>query len=365
MEEREFWIALNAVSGMGAGQKLRLINELGSAEEIFRAKAKAASWSECRPLFIQNLQFADPEAIVRQEEKKAHLAKAAIITLLDTAFPQLLREIYDPPLALYVKGSLPQDMSRSLSIVGSRRATHYGQLVTERISRDLVACGFLIVSGLARGIDTIAHRSALASAGETIAVLGCGLDIAYPPENKNLMEQIANQGAVLSEFPFGTEPHKMNFPIRNRIISGISAGVLIIEAGEKSGALITANCALEQGREVLAIPGNIYSPTSRGTNQLIKQGARLVEGVEDILEELGISAGEHSSGTAGSQSPPSNIKLTREEGKIYALLSYDPVPIDVIIQKSGLCPQDIHTILLTLEMKGIIKQLPGKLFIRV
>ncbi|MEW6378391.1 MAG: DNA-processing protein DprA [bacterium] len=364
MEEREYWIALNAVSGMGAGQKLRLINELGSAQEIFRLKSRAASWPECRPLFLQNLQFADPEAIIRQEEKKAHLAKAIIITLLDSEFPHLLKEIYDPPLALYVKGSLPDDMSRSIAIVGSRRATYYGQMVTERISQELVASGFLIVSGMARGIDTIAHRSALTGGGKTIAVLGSGIDVAYPPENKNLMERIIANGAVISEFPFGTEPHKMNFPIRNRIISGIPRGVLIVEAREKSGALITANCALEQGREVFAIPGNIYSPSSRGTNQLIKQGARLVEGIEDILEELGIAPINRQAQMADSSQTP-KMKLDQEESKIYALLSYDPVPIDVIIQKSGLYPQDIHTILLTLEMKGIIKQLPGKLFIRV
>jgi len=367
LEEREFWIALNAISGMAARQKLRLINVFGSPQEIFRSKVKVASLPECRPLFVQNLQACSPEAIVTQEEKKAQLAGVKIITLKDTEFPSLLKEIIDPPLALYVKGTLPADMKISLSIVGSRRATYYGQLVTERITQGLLPYGFWIVSGLARGIDSIAHHCALQGGGKTIAVMGSGLDVVYPPENKNLMERIAESGAVISEFPFGTEPHQMNFPIRNRIISGLSPAVLVVEAREKSGALITARFALDQGREVLAIPGNIYSPSSRGTNQLIKDGARLVEGVEDILAEIGIDLikqiAEQIKWSPPSKSP--KVKINEGEGKIFALLSYDPIPIDVITQKSGLCAQDINNILLTLEMKGIIKQLPGKLFFKV
>jgi DNA processing protein len=367
VEEREFWIALNAISGMAAGQKLRLINEYGSPQEIFRSKDKVATRPECRPLFVQNLQACTPDAILKQEEKKAQLAGVKIITLQDPEFPSRLREIYDPPLALYVKGMLPSDIKISLSIVGSRRPTYYGQLVTERITQGLLAYGFWIVSGLARGIDSIAHHCALCGGGKTIAVIGSGIDVIYPPENKNLMGRIAESGAVISEFPFGTDPHKMNFPIRNRIISGLSPAILVVEAREKSGALITAGCALDQGREVLAIPGNIYSPSSRGTNQLIKQGARLIEGVEDILAEIGFDLIEQIAGqikgTTPSKSP--KVKLNEGEGKIFALLSYDPIPIDVIIQKSKLCPQDIHNILLTLEMKGIIKQLPGKLFFKV
>ncbi|MEW5802639.1 MAG: DNA-processing protein DprA [bacterium] len=369
MEEREFWIVLNAISGMAAGHKLRLINEYGSAQEIFRSKNRVVSRPECRPLFIQNLQTHTPEEILAREEKKALSLGVKIITPFDPEYPALLKEIYDPPLALYVKGPLGSDADRKLSIVGSRRASYYGQLVTERITQGLLAYGFCIVSGLARGIDSIAHRCALEGGGKTAAVLGSGLDIVYPPENKSLFERIAACGSVMSEFPFGTEPHKMNFPIRNRIISGLSPAILIVEAREKSGALITAGCALDQGREVLAIPGNIYSPNSRGTNQLIKQGARLVEGVEDILEELGFcpknQAGAPSSSTSPASSRPFKVKLNEKEGKIFALLSYDPMPIDVIIQMSGFGPQDIHNILLTLEMKGIIKQLPGKLFFKV
>jgi len=363
VEEREFWIALNAICGMAAGHKLRLINEFGSVQEIFRFRDKVASRPECRPLFVQNLQACTPDAILKQEEKKAHLAGVKIITLKDPEFPPLLKEIYDPPLALYVKGTLPDAIEPSLSIVGSRRASYYGQLVTERITQGLLAYGFWIVSGLARGIDSIAHQSALQGGGKTIAVMGSGIDVVYPPENKTLMGRIAENGAVISEFPFGTDPHKMNFPIRNRIISGLSPAILVVEAREKSGALITAACALDQGRDVLAIPGNIYSPSSRGTNQLIKQGARLVDGVEDILEEVGFGLIEPMKGTTPARPP--KVKLNEGEGKIFAILSYDPIPIDVIIQKSRLCPQDIHNILLTLEMKGIIKQLPGKLFFKV
>ncbi|MGA1875530.1 MAG: DNA-processing protein DprA [bacterium] len=362
MEEREYWIALNALAGMSAGKKEWLIKEVGSAREVFRSRKKITSWRECRPLFIQSLQGADPESIYTQEEEKARRDGMAIIARQDSEFPSLLKEIADPPLALYVKGNLPADPGRSLAVVGSRLVSHYGRVVTESITRDLLAYGFWIVSGLARGIDSIAHKTAVRGGGKTIAVLGSGLDVIYPPENKNLARQIVESGAVISEFPFGTGPQKMNFPIRNRIISGLCPGMLVIEAGERSGALITANCALDQGREVLAIPGNITSPNSKGVNALIKQGARLVDGVEDILEELGFQIDDNESMISSLKlSPPD---LSEGESRILSFLTYNPISIDLIIQKSGEPPSSIHSALLTLEMKGVIKQLPGKLFYR-
>jgi DNA processing protein len=363
MEEREYWIALNALAGMSAGKKEWLVKQTGSAREVFRSREKIISWPECRPLFIQNLRGADPEGIYTREEERARSDGMTIIARQDSEFPSLLKEIADPPLALYVKGTLPADPGRNLAIVGSRMVSHYGRVVTESITRDLLAYGFWIVSGLARGIDSIAHKAALRGGGKTIAVLGSGLDVIYPPENKNLARQITESGAVVSEFPFGTEPQKMNFPIRNRIISGLCPGMLVIEAGERSGALITANCALDQGRDVLAIPGNITSPNSKGVNALIKQGARLVDGVEDIIEELGLQIIDDKESMISSLklSPPD---LNERESRILSFLTYDPVPIDLIIQKTGEPPSSIHSALLTLEMKGVIKQLPGKLFYR-
>lgn len=362
MEERECLIALNAIGGMSASQKIQIIKQFGSAQDIFQSKERLASWPAASPSFIRNLKSTDPGKIFTQEEKKAKLSGIRIITQLNREFPRLLKEISDPPLALYIKGTLPEDTSKSLAIVGSRKISHYGQVVSERIVNELIAYGFWIVSGMARGVDSMAHQTAIKGGGKTIAVLGCGLDVIYPPENKNLMKHITENGAVISEFPFGTEPHKRNFPIRNRIISGLCPGLLVIEAREKSGALISANCALDEGREVLAVPGNITSPNSKGTNQLIKQGARLVEDSEDIFEELGFHVYKEEKAHSTRSIFP---EMNEEEVKIISFLSYDPIPIDLIIQKSGASPAHVHNILLTLEMKGVIKQLPGKLFFRL
>jgi len=281
-----------------------------------------------------------------------------VITFLAEEYPKLLLEIPDPPPYLYVKGEL-RGSETAVAIVGSRRASTYGMHTTTRLASDLAGHGITVVSGMARGVDTAAHRGALSSGGRTIGVLGCGIDVIYPPENRRLFEEMASSGAIVSEFPLGTLPLAENFPRRNRIISGMSRGVLVVEAMEKSGSLITAQYALEQGREVFAIPGNINSGASRGTNRLIKDGAKLVEGVEDILEEL-----PHRIGTAAAAgaAPAPDFALTPKEAAVYTLLAEAPRHIDDVIVKSGLTVGDVSAILLALELKGAVMQLPGKIF---
>jgi DNA processing protein len=269
----------------------------------------------------------------------------------------MLKETGDAPVMLYTKGAiLPQDRF-AIAIVGSRKLTHYGASVAEKISQDLALMGFTVVSGMARGVDSISHKGALRAGGRTIAVLGSGPDVPYPPENKTLLEKIAGSGSVISEFPPGTPPDKENFPRRNRLISGLSFGVLVIEASADSGALITARYALEQGREVFAVPGNITSPNSEGTNELIKRGALLTRKAEDIVEELApvlkgfIRARDKI-----------KIEITNEEKGICGLLSGEPKQIDIISRESGLPPSKALGILLGLELKGAVKQITGKRF---
>jgi len=294
-----------------------------------------------------------------------------ILIPLDSEFyPTSLKFIFDPPLVLFIKGEiLPQDYF-SIAIVGTRLASFYGRTMSEKLSRELTEKGFTIVSGGARGIDTFSHQAALRAKGRTIAVLGCGLDIVYPPENKNLFEEIAKRGAMISEFPLSTRPDRQNFPIRNRIISGLSLGVVVIEAPQKSGALITVTHAIDQGREVFSVPGKADSFASRGTNQLLREGAKLVENADDIIEELEPILKSKIRELKANQPEPAQEKqiplikpeLTEEEAKLYNLLSSGPLDLDDIIVKSQLSVSAASAMLTTLELKKIVKQLPGKIF---
>jgi DNA processing protein len=288
------WIGLSSIPGVGRVTFRKLVRHFGSAE-----RSLAASPGELRD--IEGLPSKVVEAVgafdwrrpAEWEVAKAEETGVAIITLDDPSYPKRLRDTPDPPLYLYIKGRLAPEDDNAVAIVGTRRPTHYGKTVTHRLARELAASGFSVVSGLARGIDTEAHLGALAADGRTIAVLGCGIDVAYPPENRGLVDRISRsgRGAVMTENPFGTKPEAGYFPARNRIISGLSRGTVIIEASEDSGSLITAQYALEQDRKLFAVPGNIASPVSRGAHSLIKQGATLVEGVEDILAGLGENNG--------------------------------------------------------------------------
>ncbi len=304
--------------------------------------------------------------------------KVSLISLDCGFYPTSLRAIFDPPLVLFVKGELlPQDYF-SIAIVGTRLSTFYGRTMAEKLSNQLVQRGFTIVSGGARGIDSFAHQSALIHKGRTIAVLGCGLDITYPAENKKLFEEIRQNGALISEFPMATIPDRKNFPMRNRLISGLSLGVVVIEAPQRSGALITVSHALEQGREVFSVPGKADSFTSKGTHQLLKEGAKLVESADDIIEELEPILQDKIKELRASHIEKNEIpvcrqagkenfltpKLTEEERKIYNLLSSEPIHLDGLLEQSQLLVSKASSILTILELKGLVKQLPGKTFVR-
>jgi DNA processing protein len=300
------------------------------------------------------------ELNLREELARLQEQDIKYVTIEDGEYPRLLRNIFDPPPALFVRGSLSRLGEQAVAVVGSRRPTPYGLAVAEKLGEELARAGLAVVSGMARGIDSAAHRGALAAGGMTVAVLGCGVDVVYPRENRRLMEEIIRSGAVVSEFPPGSPPEAWHFPVRNRIISGLSRATVVVEAAEKSGALITADLALEQGREVMAVPGPVTSPQSRGPNQLIKQGARLVEGAEDILEELGMTC----LFSAGERQSPALPRLTADEEAVYGTLSTEPLPVDVVVEKTGLAVQQVLSALMFLEVKGLVRQFPGRLYAR-
>ena len=295
------------------------------------------------------------------------------ITVDDAEYPKNLKTLHRPPQALYVNGSFKEEDDFAVAIVGSRRASRYGIEMGERLGYDLALRGVTVVSGMARGIDSAAHRGALKANGRTIAVMGSGHGHIYPPENKDLYRKIAESGAVISEFENDVSPLPQNFPIRNRIISGLTLGIVIVEAAKNSGALITADFALEQGREVFAVPGKISSLTSEGTHELIKDGAKLVQSAEDIMEELGLHEIEPEADNKRDQREEKISKktaryvynsLTDGERKVYKILSDEPVYIDDVMKESGVELSKISNVLLGLELKRLIKELPGKQFIR-
>lgn len=356
-DDHYYWFALSSVPLVGNVTCRRLVEHFGSP-----AKALAASFDELSAVkgvgsaVAGSLCSHDSRQAAEQAVAALARSGARLVTLLDDDYPLLLKEISDPPPFLYLKGSLPAS-SASLAVVGSRRASDYGISVTTRFSRELAEQGVTIVSGLAAGVDAAAHRGALQVCGATVGVLGCGIDLIYPPENRGLYREMEEKGAIVSEFAPGTQPDAPNFPRRNRIISGMSRGVLVVEAAERSGSLITARFALEQGREVFAVPGNINFRASRGTNSLIKEGAKLVETVADIMGELP---------PEGTQLPQwarkQNFNLSPDEEKVTALLAEKPLQIDELTSRSGLTVPAVSAMLLRLELQGAVMQLPGKIF---
>ncbi len=362
-----YWVALNMIQGLGVLRTKKLLERFGSLESIFRAGR-----AELREVEGIGRELADRVVTWKETvdvKKEFALAKehgADILTVDDEKYPQRLKEIYDPPSVLYVRGEMDGVDERAIAIVGTRHPSFYGRTITENLSKKLAMRGFIIVSGLARGIDSAAHRGALSVKGKTIAVLGCGVDKVYPPENKKLMDEIAGSGAVISEFPMGTQPDKGNFPRRNRIISGLSLGVIVVEAAKNSGSLITAGAALEQGREVFAVPGKVDSPTSYGTHRLIKDGAKLVQDVDDIIEELGMLRTSPEEGSCVETQTENRVSpdLEDDEKKVYDILSSDPCQIDVICSRTNMPASKVSSILMMLEIKGVVKQLPGKQFVR-
>jgi len=360
MESLICWLALKRIPGVGNRLCLELIKHFGEPEKIFDASRK-----DLLDVGGINAHLADTIASHKvPEDVKEDLALVqkngfGIVTFSDSDYPPLLRQIHDPPPVLYVYGKLRSD-SLNIAMVGSRNATSYGSTTTRRLSGDLVRRGFTVISGMARGIDSAAHVGALAAKGETIAVLGCGLGTVYPAENRKLFHRIGETGAVISEFPFLTPPEAYNFPVRNRIISGMALGVIIVEATRKSGSLITAQSAAEQGREVFAVPGSVASFKSMGTHHLIKEGAKLVENVNDIIEELNIGPATLPAPKAQGPTPP----LTAEESTILNELSPYPIHIDDLVRQVALSAGEVSSLLLQLELKGLVTQSPGKRFIK-
>ncbi len=369
------WIALNMIRGIGPRTANQLIDRFGSPAQVFAASRLSLEKEGLKPGTIQELHDSEILEKANAEIERLERLGAVVITLEDEDYPPLLREIYDPPIALYIRGDLKKACSRPcLAVVGSRRSSTYGVNAALSLSRDLSQNGLTIVSGLARGIDASAHRGALEAGGLTVAVVGTGLETTYPKEHKKLEQEIAANGAVISEFPLGTPPLPQNFPYRNRVLSGLCFGVLIVEAAEHSGSLITARLAYEQGREVFAVPGNITSQTSFGPNFLIKDGAKLVQQWRDVVEELPRDVRER---ILGADRPKGNdmqsnvqpmfetVALSGEERKLLDMLTADaPSHIDQLLISSGMNSSDLMTALLGLQMKDRIKELPGKSYIK-
>jgi DNA processing protein len=365
------WLALALTPGLGARQSGKLLREFGSPEGIFAASLTSLEALRLPAAVAQAIHSQQP---LRDAEKELARVKELGCQLLswdEPAYPHLLREIYDPPPLLYVRGNLAPLDRHSVAIVGTRRPTPYGNQMAERLARDLAERGLVIVSGLARGIDSLAHKGALAAPqGATVGVLGCGIDVVYPKENKKLFAQLAERGAILTEFPTGAFPAPQNFPIRNRVIAGMALGVVVVEGAQYSGSLITARLGMEFNREVYGVPGNATQASSFGPNHLIKQGAKLVTGWEDVIEELptDIRAQLVPVETA---TPEERASLFEESlspsGKtLYALLGTDEARhIDELVETSGLNSSEVLATLFELEMKGIVRQLPGKQFVKV
>jgi len=359
----KYWLAWNKISDIGPKRFYKLLEFFGSTDAAWKAKSGEISKILNLSPKISSRLFEEKNNIIPEREVDLiHKNKVNVLTIEDALYPENLKTIHYPPPVLYFRGTILESDKNSISIVGSRKATYYGKMVAEKISKDLALAGLTIISGMARGIDTAAHKGALSVSGRTIAVLGCGIDHIYPPENRRLAQEIQESGAVISEFSLSTLPERQNFPRRNRVISGLSLGTVVVEAAEKSGALITADFALEQGREVFAIPGNINSPLSNGSHNLIKQGAKLVENYQDILEEIHIVLPQK---TAEKEMVKENTFLTEEEKIIYQVITKEPTQIDDIIGVSKLSAGKVSEVLLNLELKDLIKEIEGKRFIKL
>jgi DNA processing protein len=372
MDSLQDWIALSFVTGIGRRTAALLIDRLGSPSRCFEASQRELSLSGLKSECIEALKSPEPQRLAEAEIIELDKLGAVCVPLSDDRYPALLRETYDPPIVLYCLGDLAKAMQKpAIAIVGSRRCSSYGQNVASMLARDLAQNGVTIVSGLARGIDSAAHRGALEGGGMTVAVMGTGLDTVYPKENQKLAEEIRNHGALITEFPLTTRPLSQNFPFRNRVISGVVLGVMVVEGAERSGSLITARMAYEQGREVFAVPGNITSSKSFGPNYLIKDGAKLVQTWQDVVEEFPLDLKariltvDRKEPEPGDQPLMEELVLSEVESQVLGLLKPDEaIHIDQLIGASQLSSPELMGALLKLEMLDRIRQLPGKCFIK-
>lgn len=375
MEERYWWIGLNCVPGVGSITSKRLIEAFGTPKRVF-----SASQGELRSVdgvggeLARRIATFPVEEVLEREVAAVERAGITLCTLHDEDYPPQLATLYDPPPVLYVRGALMASDALAIAVVGSRRPTAYGRSVAERLAGELASLGFTVVSGLARGIDGLAHQAALSAGGRTLAVYGSGIDLIFPSEHRALADAIAERGALISEFPMGAPPVAHNFPRRNRIIAGLALGTVVVEAAAKSGSLITARCAMEQGREVFAVPGQVITGKSRGAHRLIKQGATLVEGVEDIIDALPLhframlEEGQAAEGVSTSKPEPASVlvppapRVSASERALLALIQEEPRPIDRMIEESGLAPSAVSALLVQLELKGLVARGPDSFY---
>jgi len=362
------WFVLRSAPGVGNLLCRRLVDRFGTAEAVLAAAPEELSAVDGVPERVARaIPDHKPSDAVRRELDRLAASPYQVLTLADPAYPSALREIPDPPPFLYVHGDLAS-MDRAVALVGSRHPSRYGLETARDLATGLARHRVTVVSGMARGIDTAAHRGALAAGGRTVAVLGSGLEKPYPPENRPLFDRIAASGAVVTEFALQAGPEAHHFPIRNRVISGLCLGTVVVEAALRSGALITARLAGEQGREVFAVPGRIRSGRSGGAHRLLKDGARLVEGVEDILEELAVHLESSPDGEGPSPAPaepaapPSD--LDPDAARLFMALGEAPIHIDELVRSLGVDPARLSGLLLELELRGLATQLPGKRFLR-
>jgi DNA processing protein len=356
--ERDYWLALTRVVGIGTTRFQRLIEHFGSAERAWHAEPAGLARAGLDGKSTEALLALRRRVNPRDEEAALAAHGVRAITLQDDEYPTALRPIADPPPVLFVRGTLVTADEWAVAIVGTRRATGYGRQVAEQLGRELAGAGVTVVSGLARGIDACAHRGALAAGGRTIAVLAHGLDIVYPPEHTRLASEVAASGALVSEFPLGTRPDAANFPRRNRILAGLARATVVVEAGHKSGALITARRALEQGRDVFAVPGSILSPSSQGTNALIKDGAPPLTEVQDLLQEL------HLSLVVEQRAVRETLPADPTEGAVLAHLGAEPLHVDDVSRAAGLPVAVVSSTLALMELKGLVRQAGALSYVR-
>jgi DNA processing protein len=386
-EEEIYWLALTLAPGLGTRTANKLLDRFRTPQAIFRSSRTELEIAGVSGAVAQSIASGCTFDDAATQQEKMTEAGAVAVTIGDPRYPQALREIFDPPVLLFARGRTELLHSISLGVVGTRRPTPYGLAVAERLSADLAHAGMTIASGMARGIDTAAHKGALAAGGDTIAVFGCGVDVVYPSENKKLASEIAVRGLLLSEFPMGAVAFPQNFPIRNRVISGISVGVMVVEGAQYSGSAITAKLAMDQGREVFAVPGNITSKLSWAPNLLIKQGARLVQDWNDIISDLPAESRRHlievgrqkvladAGGLSNATSRPESASLFSSRGPelsdvarrtLESLKVDTPIHLDDLLEKiEDTSSSEIIAALFELEMQGLVKQLPGKNFVKV
>ncbi|MFN3761854.1 MAG: DNA-processing protein DprA [Anaerolineae bacterium] len=352
-----YYVGFSLVRGIGPARLRMLIDAFGDVERAWHAPAEMLARVGLDRRSLENLLETRARVDLDRELRRVAAVGAHVITWEDEAYPRLLAEIPDPPPVLYVRGELKPEDAWAVAVVGTRRASTYGREVTRRLVTVLAQSGVTIVSGLARGIDAVAHQTALEAGGRTVAVMGCGIDLVYPPEHRDLARRIAGQGALVTEYPPGTPPEPGNFPPRNRIISGLSLGVLITEAGRDSGALITADYAAEQGRDVFAVPGSILSAGCAGTNRLIQDGAKPVLDAADILQELNLTM------VAEQKEARQALPTTETEALLLAHLSAEPVHVDDLTRAVGLPVAQVTSTLALMELKGMVRQVGGMKYV--